>query len=436
MNTDTEIKYISSSYKGVPELIDSYGNLNNLLKVVLNEGFNKQKVIDNYIDNNRIILTLDLNHGYIKNQVIILEGSLETSFNKEYRILESSATTIVVYTDSENSIIPVEDFLNIKVAPLGYTIPYENEEEGVICFKNKSLKSPGILKVIDKLPPNGYNLSWAKYARVVIGNSIDTTTGLFIDNNKAPYHNKYPDIELTGDGIMGEEGIHGFAKWDYAIYKSNSNFTEHSVANGDYPTDWRIIGDGNTFYLMIRPMGKNNFSFNILGFGNYVSDHKEETLNICLQARYGLVKAKEAWFQTYVNSGCSFGALDVEYSGFLLANIYNKIKNTKDYGSYQSEGLMLSSDTRYQPWNSSQIVNLNPITGKRLTSKLLIKDSDNTLRGRHRGIEIFYGTVSLPDESFIDNGLVLNIQEPQSTSTSTNKVIPIYFSMKNWEQLD
>ena len=149
-----------------------------------------------------------------------------------------------------------------------------------------------------------------------------------------------------------------------------------------------------------------------------------------------MVKAKEAWFQTYVNSGCSFGALDVEYSGFLLANIYNKIKNTKDYGSYQSEGLMLSSDTRYQPWNSSQIVNLNPITGKRLTSKLLIKDSDNTLRGRHRGIEIFYGTVSLPDESFIDNGLVLNIQEPQNTSTSTNKVIPIYFSMKNWEQLD
>lgn len=428
----TKTKYITSNHINSPSIINEYGTLINFLKVVLVQGFGESNVLSIELVENILKLTLPLNHGYRLNQVISLEGLDQESLNREYRVLKYTTDTIeVLAPESISEEFTTSGEVKIKVAPLGYNIVYENLEEGVVCFKNKSLKSPAILKVIDKLPPNGYSTGWAKYARIVIGQDIDSN-GNFINDVKAPYHPSYPDSENTGDGVSGSSGIHGFAKWEYSTYPGSYDMYEHRPANGTFPTDWRIIGDDKTFYLMIRSMGKDRYNYGLVGFGNYISFNDLETYNICLQAKDGFMAANDNNYYAAARARSFFGALNYPYSGFILKNVfgdsktnYNRCSNISNYfgGSY-----------RNRPWHSTDVQSINPVTGRWLTGILYIKDADNYLRGYHRGIKILYGTERSPDESIDNQGnIMLYVQDPLSSTSFTN--IPMLFSLKDWEDI-
>lgn len=438
-NLDSKVKYISSEMLGTPVLKNEFGSLNNLLKKVLTEGFNTRVVsaFNVNIEEQIATLTVPLNHGYTPNNVVSISGASEEFFNGQFRVLDTTGTTVTIGFSSapERTEASTATEITISLAPLGYTLAYENEVEGVLCFKNKSLKSPAILKSIDKLPPNGYNTSWAKYTRVVIGQNIDSD-GNFVNNIKTPHWVSYPDSEYSGNKVSGAGGIHGFAKWDYAIH-NNYDFMESYVpVAGNFPTDWRIIGDDKTFYLMIRAMGKNRYSYNVLGFGNYVPDNKKETFNICLQARYGAIAANNNWYYNFLRSGNNFGALDWDYSGFLYASIYGNVINQSRYGIYRCVGLCLATNYMSQPWRSTVVKGLLPYSGTCITSLLYIKDSDNYIRGHHRGVRIFYGDSNFTDNFTNDIGdLVLSVQAPMNESSSENEIQQLLFSLKDWEEV-
>lgn len=432
-NTDTEVKLITSDLLKSPVLNNSFGSLKDLLKIVLTEGFNEKEVASIVFsqDKDLFIVRLPLNHGYSAQTVVTISGANESQFNKEFRLIEVSGTSASIYI-SDKSITEATGDLVIKVAPLGYTIPYENEEEGVVCFKNKSLKSPAILKVIDKLPPNGYSDTWAKYARVVIGQSI-TDQGDFVDNLKSPSNVNYPNAEKTGNGVSGAGGIHGFAKWDYASHSGHDFLEVYPPNNSDFPTNWRIIGDNKTFYLMIQATGRDRYSYNILGYGNYISLNKDESYNVCLQARHGFVNANQHWEYCLLRSANNFGALNWDLSGYLFANVYGIVP--KSSGRCRNVGMMFSIDNWHRPWLSSGINN-STAKGDILTSELHIKDSEGYLRGHHRGLKIFYGKSSFIDLLKTNTGsLIVNIQAASGASTSENTIQPLLFSLKNWEEV-
>lgn len=439
-NTETRTKYIDSNHIGSPSLEDSYGSLNNLLKKILVEGL-EEKIVDSleYSSTTGLATASFLSdHGFKNNQVIEITGPKELVFVNQFRVLAYTSKSISFKLKEQPledliATLEPEDLIKIKIAPLGYSIVYENTVEGVICFKNKSLKSPCILKVIDKLPGNGYKTSWAKYGRVVIGQSIDSE-GNFLDNNKAPFWKSHPNSEIVGNGVSGEGGIHGYAKWDYAIYSSGHNTADHYEAHGTYPTDWRVVGDDCTFYLMIRSMGKNNYGFNLLGAGNYVPDNPEESFNICLQAKDGAIATNYTGQYNYTRTRNHFGVLNSDMGTFLYANIYGNVKQVTNYGQYFSQGLYISDDNLTKPWRSSQIKSLNPASGEWLTSHLLIKDSDLYLRGYHRGLKIMYGSENPPDGMTSKYGdLVLRVQTPMGSSE--NESMPLVFSLRDWEEV-
>ena len=428
----TKTKYINSNHINSPSIINKYGTLINFLKVVLVQGFGESNVLGIELVENILKLTLPLNHGYRLDQVISLEGLDQESLNREYRVLKYTTDTIeLLAPESISDDFTTSGEVKIKVAPLGYNIVYENLEEGVVCFKNKSIKSPAILKVIDKLPPNGYSTAWAKYARIVIGQDIDSN-GNFINDVKAPYHPRYPNSELTGDGASGSSGIHGFAKWEYSTYPGNYDMSEHKTANGTFPTDWRIIGDDKTFYLMIRSMGKDRYNYGLVGFGNYISFNDLETYNICLQAKDGFMAASDVDYYAATRTRSFFGALNYPYSGFILANIYGDSKT--NYNRCSNISNYFGSSSRNRPWHSTSVQSINSVTGRWLTGVLYIKDADKYLRGFHRGVRILYGTDRSPDESIDNQGnIMLYVQDPLTGSSFTN--IPMLFSLKDWEDI-
>ena len=434
---ETNTRYIDYKMQGSPNLNNSYGSLKDLLKITLTEGFNIQKPlkIEYDSDNNFLILFYDQKHGYLYNQVLSLTGSDESIFEGEFRVVESRTKTLKLAFNKKTSldiVISTEGFTT-KVAPLGYSVVFEDLTTNTICFQNASVKSSAILKVIDTIPPNGYGTTWNKYARVVVGQEIDSY-GNFINNEKTPYWDAYPDVEETGNGVSGSSGIHGFAKWDYAIRNNSSDVSEIHTERGRYPTDWRIIGDDKTFYLMIRPGGQETYSYNVLGYGNFVSDSLEDTDNICLQARNGLVDASSNDGNNFSRTRNNFGVLDRPYGGFLFSNIFGNIK-TENSNRYSCEGFYVGGSNANRPWKSTDLKSVNPVTGLWTTSKLYIKDSDNYLRGYHRGIRIFCGYQDITDNAASRSGdIVLRVQTP--TEDSNFETMPLLFTLKDWEHIE
>lgn len=429
----TKTKYISSDRVGTPSLENEYGSLNNLLKKILVEGYNPREALGLAFDplNSLITIELPLNHGFYLNQVIAVSGLEHVELNKEFRIVETDLTTIKVFSenlgkyDSEISTTFV-----VKGAPLGFSTVYNNQEEGVSCFK-VGRGSSGILKVVDALPPNQYEQTWAKFARVSFGTELDSA-GYFKDNIKSPFHPDYPNSDLYGNNVQGATGIHGFAKWDYAISSNTYNFTEVNISKGVFPTDWRIVGDDKTFYLMIRSMGRANYSYNLLGYGDYATYNPLETTNQCLQARDGFYAANSADSSNFARSRQSFGVLESENSGFILSDIYGNIKRTVDYNRYRNGGAYFNTSDFHRPWKSSYVTGLHPLTGQLFTEKLYIVDRELYLRGHHRGISITYGKDRYLSQDPTSNGsFSLDVQEPITSSTFLE--MPIFFTLQDWE---
>lgn len=434
MNTQIKTRYIDSTTPGFPKLNNKFGSLGKLLKALLVTGGTKVSVTSLIADNSTNIATITLpsNHGLITNTVITLEGSTDVSLNNMYRVLNYDANTITIKLNSMPTSTDVTS-VTVSVAALGYTIAYDDfANSGVICFKNKSVKSPAILKIIDIVPPNGYLPTWSKYARVVAGQNIDNQ-GNFVNNVKTPLHLTIPNIEVSGNGVSGAGGVHGFLKWDYVLSRTTGDDqTEVATDFGTYPTNWRIIGDDNTFYLFIQAMGNGWSKYNICSFGNYNTNNVAETTNL-------LVTGSDRAFAANITSNGKSGvAWRVGFSktGDTVGNYLFTTSTGINFNNlfFTLFGLFHTIDGDYCYWPSRGGININAATGQLLTSPMHIKDSMNEFRGTLRGIKYLYGTGPLPDGLILEKGnsLILNTKMFNWDSTQ-DEAIPYLFNLKDWE---
>ena len=424
--------YITHGDFDAPSIQNSYGSLVALLNKVLCEGFNHLIPSSIEIENNCVLkVFLPTNHSYLKNQVVNITGCLQEECNGNFRIKEVfqnyikvNLKTVVNFTE-----VSTTSSFKIKVAPLGYTRVYNSTDSLTMCFKNSSKKSPVILKVIDKIPPNGYLTTWSKYARVVIGTEIDSK-GDFIDNKKSPYLSDYPDAENTGNKVSGASGIHGYAKWDYATFHTQYA-NENGSPSNTFPRKWTIVGDSLSFYLIIDSQGSGYPT--ILGFGNFESYNKTESYNSFLQARGSFNNTNSNYDAGYSRSLNYFGAIgantQIRMSGnFLLANAYGSFSNDL---KYRTGGLYFSSTSAEYPHRNAILKNSNPQAGTLITSKLFIIDEDTGIvRGNHRGIKCFYGIPQVSLNKITEEGLIV-LEFNDSGNSQVNA--PYLFSLLDWD---
>lgn len=412
-SNQSSTKYINNLMTGAPLLTLTWGSLVNLLKTILVDGFNEQSATSIEADSTGLQVTINFsgNPGFLINQVITISGASDENLNKDHRVLYADGTKLIVRVDVP-VVTPISGDIKVKTAPLGYELVYNDiTNTGIACFKNKSVKNPGILKVIDAVPPNGYDANWSRYARVVAGTDVDSK-GEFINNIKFPRHSQYPNMEKTGNEVQGGNGIHGLMKWDYGLYQYHGYYYSESAGpNGPYPTNWRVIGDDKTFYLMIGAMGAN-YPYNMLSFGSYNSGASggnliltgsQRDLNASTQNNG---KSGVAWRMAFTHSGHSVGNVIFKDA----SGNYHPFLNFRLIGLYTDEG--------QRQWPSrGGTSSIDPITGKIFTTPLFIKDDPGYIRGTLRGIEQFYGIGKLPDM------MVLN----------TNRAIVLETKMFNWD---
>lgn len=437
LNKDTNVRYLDNTMLNAPALTNTYGDLVKLLKTVLVDGFNEQPVTSTQIVEDVIILTLNTGHGFLFNQVVELSGALE-DVNGFYRVLYSDSSIVKIKLNNLN-INSLTGTISLKVASLGYQLVYDTiATTGTACFKNTSTISPAVIKVIDAIPPNGYGTTWTKFARVVAGQEVDSN-GEFINNEKTPYHSSYPYGEKTGNGVSGAAGIHSMCSWYYAQRASSGTgtFNDNSASNsfGTFPTNWKIIGDSNTFYLFIQPMGRDYSKYNICSFGLYQSQYKDENFNIYLVGSDGWVSSDSSNpYQTITARRNSFTMIGTggSFGLFLFKNIYGQ---TQHWLRFIPCALKVSDTDDYYPFKTS-INNISPLSGDMISSNIYIKDINNDFRGKLRGIELLYGSGQLQNNMMFNNNeyIILQTKLFEWTSGSTNdEGVPYLFSFKNWE---
>lgn len=444
LNNNVGTKYIESTMKGAPQLTLNRGDLVKLLKIVLVDGFNEQSVISVTPDlvGNAVTLNLSIGHGIINNQVIQLSGANEPDFNTFHRVLYSDQTTVRIRLNTK--LQEITGNIKLKVAPLGYSLAYDDiTNTGTACFKNSSQQSPAILKVIDALPPNGYDASWTRFARVAAGQAV-SSSGEFINNEKTPFNSSFPNAEKTGNNISGITGIHSSCRWDYGKTRYESSgggyADNYNVPNGygTYPTNWRIIGDSNTFYLFIQSMGKDYSGYSICAFGLFKSINNAETGNIFLVGSDGWISSDNTSpYQGGVVRRNSFTMTGTSgsFGLFLYKNIYDSVQH---WLTFTPIGLIFSDTSSERYWSYKASVNyINPLTGNVLLSPIFIKDSNNDFRGQLRGIQQLYGSKEMPNNLIMDNGNSMILQTKKfewSTAFDNRDQTPYLFSLKDWEE--
>ena len=441
LNYDKNIKYIDNNFAGSPSLGYTQGDLVKLLKIILVEGFNKKTATSVNPESlgNIVTITLPSGHGFNFNQIVNISGANQTDFNSDYRVLYTDLTSIKIRT--KKVFTDITGTISVKTAPLGYSLEYDAiSTTGTACFKNTSTKSPAILKIIDALPPNEYNVNWTKFARVVAGQFIDTN-GEFINNQKTPLRGDFDYPEKTGNKVNGVSGIHSACRWDYAKsqYKdASSGYADDfsTINTSAYPTNWRIIGDSNTFYLFIQSMGRNYSGYAIYSFGLYNSRFSEESYNIFLVGNDGWTASNNSYpFQTGVARRNSFTLFGGDSLGlFLFKNTSGGVQN---WLTFTPCGLYLAESNRQWPFKTQ----VNPIigsTGDMISSPIFIKDINQDMRGELRGVQVLYGTGELQSNILLDNNssIILQTKLFEWSSVSNNaQQVPYLFSLKDWEEV-
>lgn len=421
----TKTKYIHSGMKGFSDLGNAFGSLNAVLKTALGQVYNVTPVVSvehNLTETSKIFL--GVNHGFLSNQVIKLISTSQ-NLNKEYRIIEIGSDFIIINYSIELSAAYTD--LEVAGAGLNHEIIYEDASRGVICYKNRSSKSPCILKVIDQLPPNGYSDRWSKFARVVIGNELDLTTGEFINNLKVPYLSHTPNVESAGNDVSGAKGVHGYSKWQYAFSYTSKPKETDIPKDAYFPAPWIIIGDEISFYLMINSQGinaSNSYGYSLYGTGNFFSYNEKETYNSYIAASTYFLTAETEHSENFGRSYNYFGGISSSNTFSLLADITGRC-GRNSYGSVIGNSFNNSSTPSLDTIKSFTKDNI-------LSSKMYIRDNEGYLRGHFRGIYNFYGTDTLPDRFVDSKGYIyLTLQAPY-TSTKSYKISQI-FDLKDWE---
>lgn len=419
MNIQVKTKFIKSSYTNSPKIDGMFGSLVKVLKAVLVDGFNELSVTKGVYDNSKkqIELFFTRGHGFGVTSVVSISGSSDPKLDKEFRVIESRLDSIILHSEDPVNLSDVSN-IKVKFAPLGYELVYNDiTNKGIACFKSKG---GDILKVIDA-PLSGYNTSWTKYARVVAGNNIDIG-GDFIDNQKFPKHNTYPNLEKTGNGPAGSGQV-GYLSWEYARYvQDNTSSYRYVDQVTGFISNWSIVGDDRTFYLFIDNMGPTIDSRNICTFGAIERD----TIGSCILVGSDIsaVTSNQYSTQYYGTSGRN-GFTNMQHNIGCFINKSSEGNNVDQLNFNLYHVTLDSGNVTNQGLNKGNNPNnfYTPIT---------IVDAYKNVRGNLRGIYQLYNN-SLNNNMFLDNYKKVVVRVRYYGTDQPPYQIPYLFSLEDWQ---
>ncbi len=239
-----KVKWMHNAFAGAPVLTNNWGSLTALLDACLVTGFNLKTVTALARTGDVATATIGTGHGFAVDQVVLVEGCDQPSYNGEFTVTAITSTTVSFRVDVEGgepaSPATTQTSITMKIAPLGFEIVFTGTNKRVYRSPNP-LSNRHYLRVDDSLP-EGYTTSWTKFGRVTIAegmSDIDTFVGAQAPFTPgAPTRNEVP----TGSGTAMYAG---WFKW----YFARQQYNESGGDNGNWSRTWVLVGDDRGFFL-------------------------------------------------------------------------------------------------------------------------------------------------------------------------------------------
>ena len=158
-------KFYYSTMKGAPIISSNWGSLLKALRIVLVDGFNKNPIISNTVEEGLRKFTFVEDPGYLLHQVVTLSGCITNpELNGEYRVQKIEGFSVYLSTEDVISTLGGDMFL--LTSPMGWSEVFTGTDKAVFKAKD-TLKNPFFLRIDNSLP-TGYDPSWGKFARVTM----------------------------------------------------------------------------------------------------------------------------------------------------------------------------------------------------------------------------------------------------------------------------
>lgn len=424
--SDTKVRFVTSSTPGAPNLGPDWGSLNNLLKTVLVDGLPASEARVVSYDSSKRQLTISNGDSFPVNHVVEISGHSNPKVNTQFRVVLKNGGQAILQAKEDLGSVD-SSVVSVKVPALGWTLAYDDASTtGVRCYKNGNTNFPAILKVVDKMPDNGYGGNWARFAGIVGGREIDGE-GNFLNNVKFPYISGHPNAEMvgnpaTGTGVNGT--FRGIAKWYYTTGNSNPETT--AINPSHYPCRWYILGDADTFYFWLDPRGNsvNVFEPAFYGFGLYDDIGLGKGL---------FLSASDNWMQASNNentrgwrNNLGFFSNSMLLGFFLGQYVSGEVPTTPYRGfltGYSAFGTKPSRHFTYQT--------VNPVSGTMFIDKPLIigGDAETALKGTLRGVKVPYGF----DGFLQGGGFQGHIAARIHTYSDTSGLTTLLLDLEDWD---
>lgn len=435
---DTSTKYYTENMKGAPSLSWEWGSLNSVLKTILVDGITLNMPISGFTfnrDKKELKLLTPNPDSILVNSVIKLSGHSDERINREFRVSRLLYDSIIVNVEEDLSGIASAP-VTLDIPSLGWEVAYNNS--GTTVYRNKNVEYPCAIKVIDKSPGNGYQDTWARFARVQGGKIVNDNDGTFREGKYFPYLNSYPDASITGNKVAGSGGIHGWTKWYYATrsHSTSGSFETASIESvkKDFPTSWYIIGDKDSFYIGIKQSGKTQPGYISYGFGLFEDYGLNYDIFLTCSEHWATAGSTLSGYNNSLYSvGNSFTGMFADpygcFSYSTATGAYSKDKTTLSSFALTSE---ITSIKRYSP-PMQQGDGFNPVSGKILTSPVYIKQvyPSVNIRGKYRGVQLPVCYNSSPSLSFIDDSISFNVAAFNYINSEVDWM-NLFFSLEKW----
>lgn len=369
------VKYFHSAMQGAPQLSNAWGCITGLLDACLVTGFNVKAISGITSAAGVATAVIDAGHAFEVGQVVSISGTDQAAYNGEVRV-SSTTTNNFTYAVAGSPASPATGAsMSVKAAPLGWEIVYTGTNKR--AYRSLSvLSNKPVLRVDDSLA-DGYDTTWAKYAKVTLAqgmSDIDTFVGA-----RAPFDPANPTRNEVPEGA-GASMINGWYRWYYAAYDPNGYTDSNAPTAGT--REWTLVGDDRGFYFIpqIAPPGGGNLGGRtVYAFLDFPSYRPSDGFNTLLLASDGN--------QAPVN-GCGVNAsnalgVTLNFSGKILMRDHTQVGGNVRVGAIslntRNTATQVSGAEVGIPWPNGPDFSL-------LLHPIFLRQENYHLRGRLPGL--------------------------------------------------
>ena len=250
----SNVSWFSSSATNAPQMMgDSNGDMLKVLDACLINGYGAQAVISTAKNGEFVTFTTAPNHGYLERQYLAVSGATSAALNGKHRVASVTSDTVTIYVPAVTN---TSGTISIKVAPLGWESVFGSTEPLKRAYRSKSTSSLKRILYLDMSLNTGHKYhatTPAKRAMVSVCTEMATLGDL--------------SHSLTMDTDPTATFVNGSAHWYQKRALANTSAVPKTKSV------WRLVGNGDFFYLLVGWAGHVGFDAQPLteqfGFGQY-----------------------------------------------------------------------------------------------------------------------------------------------------------------------